>query len=475
MKLFNKSLVDISVHKYIRSDYKYWAKIKEINFSNYNLLKDIFYIIKGSVQTENYVLDKTSIPYVRISDIELKYGINLSEALYLDEDIALPSEKLLKKDDLIVAIIGTVGKVSLAGVAENGTHSNNTVVLRAKKADVNMKFYEKLFQSDYYMKYLLGVVSQKAQPNLQLYDLQNIKLPIVEDSKILSAVSKITPIENKITDLKKEIKDVQSIVDEILISKFNIDYKKVEELESFYHMNKDLNFLVSKNDGVRFSFRFYKGRLIQDLFINSTPCFTKLGNYILSTQNGWSPQCYDEELRYQVLGIDAIRADTKLAFCNFKYTNEEKNNINNYFVKEGDFFVSRGNTTDLVALASIADANVIDRDAIFPDLMIRVEFNKEINKQYMAYIFNSFIGRLYFKYVTKGKNQTMVKVSEKELKEFYVPIPVLAEQQRIVDKIQTEIDKQNEIQNRIAKLRRDIDQIIENAIGMEKIKQKETV
>lgn len=468
MNLFNKSLTDISCHKYIRSDCKYWSKIKGIDFSKYNLLKDIFYIVKGSVQTENYVLGKTLIPYVRISDIELKYGINLSEAVYLDEDTLLSKEKLLKKNDLIVAIIGTVGKVSLAGDAENGTHSNNTVVLRAKKSNINMKFYEKLLQSDYYIDYLLGVVSQKAQPNLQLYDLQNIKLPIVEESKIWSAVNKITSIENQITDLKKGVKDVKSIVDEVLFCNYDIDYKKVKELASFDHINENLTSLGSRNDGLRFSFRFDKGRLIQDLFINKISCFAKLGNYILSTQNGWSPQCYDEELKYQVLGIDAIRADTKLTFCNFKYTNEEKNNINHFFVKEGDFFVSRGNTTDLVALASIADANAVERDTIFPDLMIRVEFNKEINKQYMAYIFNSFIGRLYFKYVTKGKNQTMVKVSEKELKEFYVPIPVLAEQQRIVDEIQAEIDKQNEIKNRIAALRKHIDRIIENAMSMEK-------
>ena len=38
------------------------------------------------------------------------------------------------------------------------------------------------------------------------------------------------------------------------------------------------------------------------------------------------------------------------------------------------------------------------------------------------------------------------------------------EQQKIVDAIQLEIDKQNEIKNQIATLRRKIDSIIENAI-----------
>lgn len=40
----------------------------------------------------------------------------------------------------------------------------------------------------------------------------------------------------------------------------------------------------------------------------------------------------------------------------------------------------------------------------------------------------------------------------------------LDEQQKIVDAIQLEIDKQNEIKNQIAILRGEIDSIIENAI-----------
>ena len=60
----------------------------------------------------------------------------------------------------------------------------------------------------------------------------------------------------------------------------------------------------------------------------------------------------------------------------------------------------------------------------------------------------------------------MVKVSERELLEFRVPIPNLCEQQRIVDEIQAEIDKQNEIKNQIAILRMEIDKIGESAAGL---------
>mgnify|MGYP003814792043 CR=1 FL=1 len=58
----------------------------------------------------------------------------------------------------------------------------------------------------------------------------------------------------------------------------------------------------------------------------------------------------------------------------------------------------------------------------------------------------------------------MVKVSAKELHDFYVPLPLLDEQQRIVDLIRSEIAKQDEIEAHIADLRRQIDKIIEGAL-----------
>ena len=46
-----------------------------------------------------------------------------------------------------------------------------------------------------------------------------------------------------------------------------------------------------------------------------------------------------------------------------------------------------------------------------------------------------------------------------------IDIPIV-EQQRIVDEIQAEIDKQNEIKNQIVILRTEIDKIVESAAGL---------
>ena len=97
---------------------------------------------------------------------------------------------------------------------------------------------------------------------------------------------------------------------------------------------------------------------------------------------------------------------------------------------------------------------------IYPDLMIRIKFSKDVDVHYMAYIFNSFIGRLYFKYSTKGKNQTMVKVSPYELSEFLVPLPDIEKQKEIVKKINKEVETQQTLRKEMNQYRAQIDKLV---------------
>lgn len=224
---------EISAHKYGRVDCKYWNTQDSIVYSNYILLKELFKIVNGSVQTSNYVADETSIPYIRIGDIDYKFGITLDEVVYLDEDTEMPSERVLRSNDLILATIGaTVGKIGIAERVVGGTHSNNTVVLRPKNDSINCYFYEKLFQSDYFIKYIYGLVAQKAQPNLQLYEIENIKLPVIPEHVIQKAVNMFVPIDVRIKCLKDSLISVQGIIDSVFQREFEFDYDTCAVVQS---------------------------------------------------------------------------------------------------------------------------------------------------------------------------------------------------------------------------------------------------
>lgn len=462
-----KSLTEIVSHKYFRFDGKYWNTQDVYDNYEYVFLKDLFRIVNGSVQTENYSTETTNVPYVRIGDIDYKYGILLDDIIYLDNDSPISEDRILQKDDIVLATIGaTAGKVGIATNVEGGTHSNNTVVLRPRNTTINSRYYEKLFQTNWFIKYLFGLVAQKAQPNLQPYEIENIKIPIVSEANMIRALNEISDVEEAIKQKKEGLASIQESIDSVFQREFGLDisdYQSIEHETKVYIAQK---LMAENNRNLRFSYRWNKAAEFQNHTAKYVDCASHLGQHILSTQNGWSPTCDENESGYQVLGIDAISTDGVLSFDNPKFSSSYKKDFSAYCISDGDFFASRGNTVALVALAAVAHFKKDEMpDTVYPDLMIKVEFDEAVDKQYMAYVFNSFIGRYYFKYSTKGKNQTMVKVSPQELNDFIVPLPDINVQQRIVDEIQAEIKKQDDIKAEIAVLRSQIEDIIIKTIS----------
>jgi type I restriction enzyme S subunit len=153
-----------------------------------------------------------------------------------------------------------------------------------------------------------------------------------------------------------------------------------------------------------------------------------LGKAVLETKNGWSPKCEGGET--PVLALSCLKRGY-IDLAEIKYTSETRKDIERFYVKQGDFFYSRGNTIELVALAGIAEE--VNRNVVFSDLLTRVEFNESlIKKKYAIALFNSDFGRKYFGKVPYGASPSMVKVSQDYMAAF--PVPFMGE-----------LDKQDQI------------------------------
>ncbi len=295
-------------------------------------------------------------------------------------------------------------------------------------------------------------------------DLLKLKIPKISIERQNEIAEKITPIEQEIKTLKESKKDALGIINEVFGEEFDINIRLVKEIDKKKNFLISLTDIFKKNYNLRNSFRWNKIQEIQKELYCKIDCIEKLGNYILETKNGWSPNSQDGGNGILVLGLEHLNYNGVLQIAPTKATQETKNNIEDFYIQKGDFFVSRGNTVDLVALASIVQEE-ISNNIIFPDLYIKVEINEDnISKEYIALLFNSFIGRYYFKYVSKGKNQTMVKISSTELNEFYLPIPLIEKQTEIVDKIKSRINAQKDIDKQIEEKQNKISELIENAI-----------
>ena len=342
-----------------------------------------------------------------------------------------------------------------------------TAFLQLRPKKLNKLLYYS-FRTVFY-KHLMSISRQgKGYPTLKEPDLFCIKL----DSNIINTfekkekliLSKIEPIEEKIKELKSKIKDPQEVINKIFAKEFEIDLQRVREEEQ----RKQLfvtSTLAFRNPNLRSSVRWHKITPIQQVMYENTNCIKKLGDYLIATKNGWSPSCRESDTLNWVFGVNCISKNGVISYKDMKISDQTRSNIESYFAQNNDLFVSRGNTVDLVALASVVENLPDEKDIIFPDLFIRLDIdNAKLNKKYLAYLFNSIIGRYYFKYSSKGKNQTMVKISSDELNGFFLPIPSLDAQYRITDEIKIELDEQEKIKADIVTERNKIDEIIENLI-----------
>ena len=172
-----------------------------------------------------------------------------------------------------------------------------------------------------------------------------------------------------------------------------------------------------------------------------------------------SPSDYNENGEYQYLSMATIKNwefDNETAqFVSISYSNSKTDKS----IKCGDLILARSGEGTIGKVAIIEREDV---KAIFADFTMRIRL-KNYNPKFAYYYMRS----TYFQYLVEihkkglGNNTNIFPIV---VREFPIPGISLQEQQRIVDEIQTEINKQNEIKIQIDSLRSKIDSIIENAI-----------
>lgn len=456
---------DILSDQYIRLDTKYriFSDKKKFNIWNIENTKPLSYCIqpivsnilkKGELEEEYFLVDLKSIERKTntLIDIELVNEIGSDKVILEKGDLIIPKMEPKK------------GQLFLNLNHQKYLGSTELIEYKINLEIANPKFLYYVLVNNKTLEAMSYLESGKTHRRVQSFDLLKIQIPNVPLNIQNQVVTKIEPIEQEIQTLKAHKKDPLKIMNEIFANEFKIDLQKVFELDSIKSFSLKLQNVDSRNDLLRTSYKWHKLKTIQSFMYEKIDCIKKLGKFITQTKNGWSPESSEIEEGTPVLGQEHILKKGIIDINPTKYTILTKSNIQDFFINQNDFFVSRGNTVELVALAGVVMED-IEQDIIYPDLYIKIDFEDEfVDKQYMAFLFNSFIGRIYFKHVAKGKNQTMVKVSSKELLEFYLPLPDLKKQQQIVEKIKSQINAQKLIDMQIEQKQKEISDLIYQCI-----------
>lgn len=467
MRSFIYSLERCANDLYLRLDEKYSLAVQENKFNIFDTSNNV---LLSDILMEEYQL----CPYVEDKEY---YGIPTGQS-YIDEDGEIVDYQLVNcenhpgrlkysvtSDNILLSSLRLAKSPALNFDMENISDyvfSNGFYIFRVKKG-WDKKFVLYLLRSKKIKALLdeniyrgIGISAYRLE---DLFKIQVKNVSLMEQQK---AIDLITPIENQIVDLKKGIKDVQSIVDEVLQKEFNFDYDKFNQLKKVDRFNMPFD-CFALNPDLRFSAKFHRPAgdfVMQELLRITSKKFKHFLAEPIVLGASIAPSDFDENGDYYYISMATIKNyyvetdDSQLVSQKYALSNLNKK------IQKNDIIMNRSG----VAIGKVALVENNEK-GIFADFTMRIRLER-YNQIFAYYYMRSSYFQYLIEIYKKGlQNQNIFPIVVREFPLIDIP---LVEQQRIVEEIQTEIDKQNEIKNRIAKLRRDIDQIIENAMSIEK-------
>jgi type I restriction enzyme S subunit len=164
--------------------------------------------------------------------------------------------------------------------------------------------------------------------------------------------------------------------------------------------------------------------------------WTRLDNLSLHSEAGWSPNCESTPREGENWGVLKVSSVTW-----GKFKPEENKSLPQAFepkpefeVMAGDFLISRANTAELVARAVIVPEKSPIR-LMMSDKIIRFVFSKKISSEFINLVNASDHSRSYYAKVAGGTSSSMKNVSREQIRMLVIALPPLAEQHRIVAKV----------------------------------------
>jgi type I restriction enzyme S subunit len=155
---------------------------------------------------------------------------------------------------------------------------------------------------------------------------------------------------------------------------------------------------------------------------------------VLATQpqNGWSPPAANHSASgTPVLTLSSVTG-FKFRPDKVKFTSASTDHKKKYWVKNGDFLITRSNTPELVGHVAIASG--IEKPTIYPDLIMRMNpIPDRALTEFLYYHLRTPALRTEIMGRAQGANPTMKKISNGAVKTLPIAVPTIATQQAIVE------------------------------------------
>lgn len=384
--------------------------------------------------------DNTGYKYIRVSD--MKNGSVLTEnLLYVPIDI-YPSiaRYVINKEDVYITVAGTIGRVGKIPPEIDGanlTENADRLVFQLLDQDWLINCLE----SSLIQQQIIDATTKVGQPKLAIKRIQELLLPLpplAEQKRIVARIEELLPYIDcyeqawsKLEDFNKRFPaDMQkSILQMAIQGKLVPQFPEEGTGEELFQQIQVEKQVLIKAGTIK------KEKPLPEITEDELPFdipenwrWVRWGDLSQSIQYGYNAPA-QEKGRIKMVRISDIQ-DGNVLWDTVPYCDIKEDDIPTYLLGANDILFARtGGTVGKSYLVK-----EVPEEAIYAGYLIRTQYSSLLCPEYMKYFMES---QLYWDQLRNGTIATaQPNCNGKTLSKMILPLPPLAEQKRIVAKLE---------------------------------------
>ena len=390
--------------------------------------------------------DNTGYKYIRVSD--MKDGSVLTDnLLYVPTDIYPSiSRYVIHKEDVYITVAGTIGRVGKIPPEIDGANLTENAD-RLVFSIIDQDWLIKCLESSLVQQQIIDATTKVGQPKLAIKRIQELLIPLpplAEQKRIVAKIEELLPYVDRYAAAYEKLEQFNAKFPEDMkksILQYAIQGKLVEQRpeegtgeELYQHIQAEKQRLFKEG-------KIKKEKQLAEIVEDEVPLdipeswkWVRLLDVVEEKPaNGFSPKGVDYQTAVKNLTLTATTSGYFKADA-FKYVDIQLEPDSKYWLKKDDLLIQRSNSRELVGTSCIYTG---DDDAfIYPDLMMKLRVMNGVDVKYVDYVLKSPLTRNYFSKNASGTSESMPKINQGIVSATLIPLPPLAEQKRIVAKLE---------------------------------------
>ena len=393
-------------------------------------------------------IENTGHIYIRVSDMK-ENSVSTDNLQYVPEDI-FPSisRYIINKEDVYITVAGTIGKIGKIPSELDGANLTENAD-RLVFSHINQDWLIKCLESNVVQTQITNVTTKVGQPKLAIQKIQALLIPLpplAEQKRIVAKIEELLPkveeygnAQEALDKLNKELPErlKKSILQEAISGRLvpqdpndepasvlldKIRQEKVQLVKEGKLKKKDLIETPITNDEKPFD-------------IPNTWEWVRLGE-VSSLIGGFAFKSHEyTSTGSRVIRISDVSEDGFINKAIVRFPYNEK--LQQYRINEGDILMAMTGGT----VGKSLYVKVLPEKAMLLNQRVAIIRANGLYNDYIDFVIKS---QHIQSIIADAKNSTNDNISMSDIYNFPIPLPPLAEQKRIVAKIEelfAEIDK----------------------------------